>query len=278
MKMKQLLTVVGVGIAVLAHADLTNAATVTAAAPSVTFDFTGFTGAGFSPTPTAGQLNTNTFAVTGFSDGNVNFGGSGASATDFGRGASTGGVTTGGVYAFIVSSNPFVGFQPGGSDFAPGAFFVNIQNAGSSAITDFSISYDIKVLNDQGRSSTFNFAYAVGTVNTTPGSGTAPGSLTYTPVGGLDYTTPVASTSPASFVTVPRSTSIVGLTIPVGQSVVLRFDSDDAAGSGSRDEIGVDNIVFGATFAGTPVPEPLAATAGLLLLGGVLLPRRKPVA
>src|SRR5690606_37030536 len=59
------------------------------------------TGAGFAPAPTGGQLNSNAWAVTGMSDGALNFGNS-VSTGDHARGQNSdpGGVSTGGIYAF----------------------------------------------------------------------------------------------------------------------------------------------------------------------------------
>jgi hypothetical protein len=71
---------------------------ITAIGSPVSIDFSGFMGSGFAPDPAADQLDSDTWSVTGLSDGDVEFGGSGLSG-DFARGSTTGGVTTGGVYA-----------------------------------------------------------------------------------------------------------------------------------------------------------------------------------
>ena len=64
-----------------------------------------FAGSGFTPSPSAGQLNSNSWAMTGWSNGDLAFGGTQTTSnTDYTRSTSTGGVTTGGVYAFTVSS------------------------------------------------------------------------------------------------------------------------------------------------------------------------------
>ena len=71
-----------------------------------TEDFSSFTGSGFTPTPAAGQLDSDDWSISGFGT-NVAFGGTGTSG-DAARGTDTdGGVGTGGVYAFTVSSNTF---------------------------------------------------------------------------------------------------------------------------------------------------------------------------
>jgi len=63
----------------------------------VTEGFDDFTASGFSPTPMIGQLCSNTFATSGWSDGSVAFGGTGTSG-DFARGSTAGGVSSGGIY------------------------------------------------------------------------------------------------------------------------------------------------------------------------------------
>ena len=272
--MKMMNTLTLLAAAGLATASTANAAHVlTASDLNATFTFDSFAGTGFAPdgTATAGQLPTNAYAVDGLSDGEVDFGGTATTAnTDFTRGTDAdGGVTTGGVYAFTVGGNPFVGFQPSGSDFNPGNFYINVVNNTGSTIDTFDIDYDIMVRNDQGRSSTFNFAYAVANVNTTAGSGTDPGDLSFTSVSSLDYTSPLASTSPTTFSTVDRAAGDIDVNVLDGQSIVLRFSSADVAGSGSRDELGVDNIVLNAT-----VPEP--ASLALLGLGGLVMMGRDP--
>lgn len=117
-----------------------------------TIDFASFTGAGFAPSPTAGQLDSDTWRVTGLSDGDTTFGGTFTSG-DFARGTSAGGVTTGGVYAFTVSSgNAALGVQPGGTDFTAGSITQRIQNNTGSAVTSWDLSYSLYVLNNKERS------------------------------------------------------------------------------------------------------------------------------
>ena len=60
-------------------------------------DFDGFTGTGFQSAPTTGQLDSDDWAVSGFSDGSFDFGGTGTSG-DFARGTSDVGVVIGGIY------------------------------------------------------------------------------------------------------------------------------------------------------------------------------------
>lgn len=199
-----------------------------------------YNGTGFQPAPAAGQLDSDAWAVTGWSDGSLAFGGT-ATAGDFARGSSAGtGVTTGGFYALtgVIASAPAFMVQPGGSDFAPGTLTLRIQNNGTTNITQLTISYNLFVRNDQGRANSFNFSYSTD-------------NITYTPVPALDYTTPEAAdmagwvqvgTSPS------RSTTISGLNIAPSGFFYIRWSSADVSGTGSRDEIAIDDITVGATF------------------------------
>ncbi len=201
-------------------------------------DFTGFTGAGFSPTPTAGQLHSGNWRVTGMSDGNTTFGGT-HTTVDFARGSSTGGVTTGGVYAFDVGSGiTILGVQPSGSDFTPGNFTLRLENTSGNTINDLNLSYDIYVYNNENRSSSLNFAYSFDDVN-------------YTQLPALDYTTPVNKDDEPIWVKIERSTLLSSLNFEDSEIIYLKWDSDDVAGSGSRDEFGITNIVL------TPPPYTL---------------------
>ncbi|MBN8680193.1 MAG: hypothetical protein J0M29_18355 [Chitinophagales bacterium] len=222
--------------------------------PSSTLDFsnsmpisvgsnpsTAFSGAGFEPnTVTAGRLNSNSWAVTGWSNGNLAFGGTQTTAnTDYTRGSSAAAVTTGGMYAYTgaphSAANPALMIQPGGSDFAPGTLTLRIQNTGSSNITDLEISYNLYVRNDQGRSNSFNFSHSADDIN-------------YTQIAALDYTSPVALDGNGWVLVGNKSTIITGLNVAPGAFYYIRWNSADVAGSGSRDEFGLDDIILEATF------------------------------
>jgi len=192
-------------------------------------DFQSFTGAGFSPMPTAGQLDSNIIIANGFS-GSLSYGGT-QTAGDYARGTSAGGVTTGGIYAFDVNGagNIGLGVQPGGSDFTPGEFDFRIENTTSETLVNFMISYDLYVNNDQGRGNSLNFSYSTDNVN-------------YTQVSSLDYTSPDASDA-LGFINTTRSGSFTA-TVPSGSFIYIRFEGNDVSGSGSRDEFAIDNIVL----------------------------------
>ncbi len=219
-------------------------------------NFSTFTGAGFDTTPAAGQLDSDTWRITGMSEGDGTFGGT-HTAGDFARGTSTGGITTGGTYAFNVGSgNIILGVQPTDPDFTPGTITLRIQNTTGSPITDLNVAYDIFYRNDQPRSNSLNFGHSTD-------------DMTYTMVGALDFTTPLAADA-LGWQSVARSTTITGLNIPNGDFVYLQWRGNDAGGSGGRDEYGIDNV---SVTLGTPTDTPPTVTSTTPINGatGVLV-------
>jgi len=207
-----------------------------AAAPfSESFDT--FTGAGAVAAPAAGQLDSDDWRVDGLSAGAGTFGGT-HDTNDFARGTSGGGETTGGVYAFNTGGNNILGVQPSGADFTPGDITLKIDNTSGSAISNWTVNYDVWEYNDQDRSSSLNLWVSADDVN-------------YSQVGGsYDYTTVEAAAGTPAW----GSTAIAGtVNQPVadGGSLYLQWRSGDVGGGGSRDEFGIDNVVVqdaGGTF------------------------------
>ncbi|MFN8288226.1 MAG: PKD domain-containing protein [Chitinophagales bacterium] len=238
---------------------LTNAST------SQTIDFSSsisgvsngaYTAAGFQSSPSAGQLNSNAWAVTGWSDGALSFGGTQTTAsTDYTRGATNAAQTVGGFYAATMTphsaANPGFLIQPGGSDFSPGTLTLKIVNNGTTNITQLDVSYKIYVRNDQGRSTSFNFSHSSD-------------NSTYTAVAALDYTSPTTADVAGYVLVGTKSTSITGLAIAPSSVYYIRWSSADVGGTGSRDEIGLDDISVTGTFsaAATPASDVSAATGG----------------
>lgn len=201
-------------------------------------DFTGFAGAGFQPGGGAGMLNSDTWSATGFSDGDVDFGGT-ALTGDFARGSTMGLETTGGIYGVDILGNQGLMVQPTADDFTPGSFILKIKNVSGSDIGTLNVAYTIYVLNDQNRSSSFNLSYSAD-------------NISYTDVPAVDYVSPeLADFSP---VVVPEAATITGINIPNGELFYVRWTSNDVAGAGNRDEIAIDDIIVMGDLA---VPVPL---------------------
>lgn len=217
-----------------------------------------YTAAGAQSTPASGQLDSDGWAATGWSDGALTFGGTRTTAaTDYTRGATAIAIATGGFYAFTgaphSAANPAFLIQPGGSDWAPGTLTLRILNNSGSAITSFDISYDLFVRNDQGRASSFNFSYS--TDNTT-----------YTPVAALDYTS-IEVADALGYVQVgsapSRSTTIGSISIADGTYFYIRWNGADVSGSGSRDEFALDNIKITGNSSCSLSSEPATHSSGI---------------
>ena len=239
----------------------------------LTIDFAAFTG-GFAPAPLAGQLDSDTWSINGLSDGDLPFGGT-AESGDFARGTSPGGVGTGGLYAFDSGGNTLLGVQPTGTDFTPGSFTLRLRNETGASLDGVTVSYEIYFWNDQDRGSTLNLAY---------GSD----GESFSPLPAVDFTTPTAADPAPVWQTAGRST-VVPLTVPDGGLLFLRWTSNDAGGSGSRDEFGLDNIaVTGLSPTAVTLSSKAAArgnarysgrwgaaTLALALLTGLVLQQRR---
>lgn len=200
---------------------------------NVTVEFSSFTGSGFSPNPGPGMLSSNDWEVLGSSDGNLLFGDT-QTGGQFARGVSNGGITTGGIYAFNYGSGTAFGFQSTGTAFTPGAFTLRIQNNTGAPIEDLTLSYEIWVLNDQNRSTSFNFEHGNDNIN-------------FQQESSVDYNSEEAADPSPSWELVPRSITLSGVYIADGDFYYLRWTTDDVGGAGSRDEFGINNIIIDAS-------------------------------
>jgi hypothetical protein len=230
--MRRLLATVGSAAFFLAPA----AAMAQVAVPmgGVTIDFTGFTGAGFQPSPSAGQLDSDDWAIIGFSDGTLNFGGT-MTTGDYARGSSTGGVTTPGIYGFLDGADPMFGIQPGNSDATPGALTLRVSNNTAQTLSGFQISYNVFVLNNDGRSSSVDFSYSND-------------DISYTGLPSLKVTSGQAADVSPAWAATAVSTPIAISLAPAGVAY-LRWATNDVAGGGGRDELGIDDIVIAPVVA-----------------------------
>jgi hypothetical protein len=206
----------------------------------VAIDFTGFSGAGFTPSPGAGQLDSDDWAIAGLSEGDLDFGGAETSG-DFARGESNGKTGTGGIYSFNTGINgPSLGFQATGADMNPGHITLRIQNNTGGALTQLNIQYEIFNYNDQNRASSLNFAYSSDNSN-------------YSDISALDFTSIETANGNPAWSSVLRNTSIEGLSIANGDFVYLRWITADVSGGGYRDEFSIDNILLSANDTNLPV-------------------------
>ncbi|MEX0642814.1 MAG: hypothetical protein WD468_08950 [Pirellulales bacterium] len=244
-----------------------------------------YAGTGFQPSPSAGQLDSDSWAVfrNGGDDppsaspnantGSLGFGGTQQGAgppavqPEWTRGTSAGGVTNGGIYSFDVSNGGTVdralGVQPsGGMTFDGGSNLNNngkitlkVTNNTGFTVANWSVTFDVYVLNNENRSSTAAFEYSPNSSDTN-GAGS---SSAYT-AAGVNVVSPTTASGSPTWVknsqTVTFTQSIVN-----GASLNIRWRFFDSGGSGSRDEMGIDNIRIAI------VPEPSALLFGMLVCG-----------
>lgn len=207
-------------------------------------DFNGFSGNGLAPNPAAGQIDGDDWSIEGMSDGTHNFGDNNTSG-DFARGTISGSVTTGGLYAFSFGSNIALGVQPTGSDFTEGKLTLRLQNNTGQTLTSVDLNYDIVVYNDANRSNSFDFSYSID-------------NLSYT--NDLTYSSDEIEDVNPVFEIIPNMTTLnFSSNIAPGGFFYLRWTSNDVSGSGSRDQIGIDNISVVLAGAGSC---PLMVTIG----------------
>lgn len=214
-----------------------------------------FAGTGLVAEPSAGQLNSNAWRITGVRPGDTTFGGDHTDVS-FTRGLSTGGVLAGGLYAFDVGGgNRTLGIQPHGQgDFIPGAITLRIQNNTGGTVNSWDLSYDLFVLNDQNRSHSFDWAWSTDDV-------------TYTNL--HEYVSPQGADALGWSNVASPAASNLSASVVDGGYLYLQWAGAYVAGSGGYDEFAIDNISV------TAIPEP--ATAALLVggLGLLLVVRRR---
>lgn len=218
----------------------------------------GFLGTGFAPAPAAGQLDSDAWAITGASEGDLAFGGT-AVTGDYARGSDGDGVSTGGVYAFEVggAADVALGFQATNDDFTPGTLTLRVRNGSGGTLTDLVIGYEIYCLNNGDRANSLNFSYSLN-------------GSSFLSAPALDYGSPETADSNPTWAATDRSLALSSLAWPDGTDLYLRWESDDIAGGGSRDELAIDNLVLSV-----PEPAVTSLSASLALLGLALWRHRR---
>lgn len=202
---------------------------------SVCQTFTGFTAAGFAPSPVAGQLNSNSWAMTDWSTGTLYFSGTQTTAsTDYTRGITTWGTpVTGGVYT--LASNAKLLIQPTSTDMDNGTITYRIKNLTGSTLNTFNVVYDVFFLNDQTRNTDITLAYATDT-----------NAIWQVP--STKVSTGIAPTAGPDSVT--KSVTLTGFSIPANEYIYLRWIIK-GNGTGSSDEFALDNICVTPNNTGT---------------------------
>jgi len=208
-------------------------------------------GNGFTNNPAAGQLDSDAWSIVGVSDGLLDYG-QNRTTGDFARGNSSGSVSSGGIYAFnIGSNNRALGVQPTGSDFTPGSINLKVTNNTGAPLNEINLTYTIYVRNDQDRSNSVNLSYSTNNAN-------------FQDVPSVAMVTPQGKDASPSWTGNQKTTALTNLAIPAGSSLYIRWASNDAGGSGSRDEIALDNIIVESSGSVENCTEPTAQPSALM--------------
>lgn len=147
------------------------------------------------------------------------------------RGVSTGGVTTGGCYAWDTGAGDrALGYQPTEEEFTPGYFQVAVSNATGVAFLFLKVEFEVVCLNNADRASSLKLMLAVNGVD-------------FLPVDGMEYVTTQTQDSGPKWSRVKMQCYIkLNSPLPAGGTFALRWVGADAGGSGSRDEYGLSSI------------------------------------
>jgi hypothetical protein len=187
---------------------------------------------GMSPTLSVGELNSNAWAVTGFSDGAIAFGNTSTDGLDYDRGTAAATADTGGMYAFETSANNYsLGIQQATGDFVPGSVTLRFQNQTGSAITSLSIGYKVYVYNSEAASSSLNFSHSSD-------------NSTYTTVSGLAVTSPATADVTPGWKAYYRVVTLTGISVANNNYYYLRWTGAAVSGSVDFDAFALDDIVM----------------------------------
>ena len=223
-------------------------------------DFSHYRATGLSPGGADGALDSLLWSVVGASDGDTGFGILAASG-DFARGVSTGGVRTGGLYAFeLPHGQHALGVQATGDDFTPGALIRRVVNDTGHWLFDLLLEADWWVHNDGGRSTRITLDALIDAGPWQP----------------VPDATLLSAQEPDDGAW--RKYAIAALlplpALAPGSELQLRLGFDDALGTGGRDEIALSALRITGAAPGLAVLVAAPATAWLLLPAMLLATRR----
>ena len=203
-----------------------------------------FQGAGIAQTAEPGQLDSDSWAFTGFTSGSLDFGAlTSLEDSSYENGTSDGDEVDTGIYAFNVGTglneNYTLGIQPGGTgtsaDFNPGSITLKIQNQTGAAATSFNIGYKVYVYNDQASSSKIVFSYLP--------AASADGSGAYTSINSVDVISPTTANLAPGWKAYYRVVTINPTTAIANNAYFyIRWSGSLVSGSGAQDEFAIDDI------------------------------------
>lgn len=224
--------------------------------------FDSFEGLGFSTAPTSGQLSSSFWSLSGLSQGDLAFGAEGLSG-DYARGVTDGGAFSGGVYALNNvdltgdAGDSWLYVQPTGSDMTPGAVTLRITNTTGEILENIALSHDVLAYNRGDRSVSVTLSVSLDGESFTEAT---------------SFLTDEALDNLVTQHDIDLSLDVLlgDTQLSTGESVYFRWAIDDAAGSGSRDAIALNDVVVTADSAGVAAGtlDLLAEAEGLTSFAG----------
>ena len=193
-----------------------------------------FQGTGIAKIAEPGQLDSDSWAFTGFANGNINFGGESPEDSSYENGVSDGDVDETGIYAFNVSEtaeNYTLGIKPGGADFNPGTITLRLHNRTSAAITSLNIGYKVYIKNVENSSTKVSFSHKLETATSFSGDVTI-----------VDVVSEAAADLNPGWKAYYRVVTLTGLNIPADKYYNLRWSGSTAIATAAQDEFGIDDI------------------------------------
>ncbi|MBK7429108.1 MAG: T9SS type A sorting domain-containing protein [Saprospiraceae bacterium] len=228
-----------------------------------------YNGSGLSPANVPGRLNTSAWRVSlnPGPNGSTQYNSPATSNPNFGKGPSTGGSATNGIYAFqteegniALGVKPFVQNNNNVFSTSPGGFFeLRSQNKTNQAVEEAYVSFVYYVYNNGNLSTDFKLSYSVN------------GNI-FTDLTDFDFETPAALDNPVGWKKHVYSVKISGLSIPLDGFLYIRWTGEDTGGVGTRDAFAIDDISIamdpdanfeGGVFSGTVHSGILAANIRL---------------
>ena len=205
-----------------------------------------FQGIGIAKIAETGQLDSDSWAFSGFSGGNIGFDTPGsAEDSSYENGPSEGDEIDTGIYAFNVGTNLdenyTLGIQPGGTDFNPGTITLRIQNQTGTTMTSVNVGYKVYIYNDQPSSSKISF------------SSNSSDTGTFTNQSIVDVISPATADLAPGWKAYYRVVTVPTGNIANNAYYYIRWSGLSVSGTGPKDEFAIDDIEVIANPATNPV-------------------------
>ena len=216
-----------------------------------------YAGNGIVNTPGIGQLDSNSWVVSGLQNGVEDTSkGSNHTLPSQGNGTSAGLDDDGGLWAAAIEipglgnpGNNAFGFQPTDADLTPGTIDLYFSNDTGNKVVEWDFSYNIYQFNKGNRSTRVGLQYSTDNGNS------------FVDVNGMDFVSDEAGGTPVDWEQANRSTTL-NAEVDNGNTLIIRWTTDAELNDGNKfDQLAIDDI----SLAATAIPEP--ASAGWLLLG-----------